>query len=174
MIRRTPRSTRTDTLFPYTTLFRSRGHGLTCSVVRVHYVNSVRAAVGRQTSERHEVKHAVAFKAEAAVEQIALDRFGAKLIQASQIAADAKVTQPPRQGRDRLAPAAIAVRQGQVQDVHLANHRPGPATGVGASEVLAGVGGNGMEAKVMPGNGCQVVSITHEVPAQPVIYKIGR
>src|SRR3546814_3795798 len=116
MIRRPPRSTRTDTLFPYTTLFRS------------------------------------------------LDRFGAKLIQTSQMAADAKVTQPLRQGRDRLAPAAIAVRQGQVQDVHLANHRPGPATGVGASEVLPGVGGTGMEAKVMPGDGCQVVSITYEVP----------
>src|SRR3546814_14863200 len=28
MIRRPPRSTRTDTLFPYTTLFRSRGYGL--------------------------------------------------------------------------------------------------------------------------------------------------
>src|SRR3546814_12123103 len=28
MIRRPPRSTRTDTLFPYTTLFRSRGHQL--------------------------------------------------------------------------------------------------------------------------------------------------
>src|SRR3546814_13806551 len=28
MIRRPPRSTRTDTLFPYTTLFRSRMHGL--------------------------------------------------------------------------------------------------------------------------------------------------
>src|SRR3546814_5519020 len=27
MIRRPPRSTRTDTLFPYTTLFRSRGQG---------------------------------------------------------------------------------------------------------------------------------------------------
>src|SRR3546814_16781466 len=27
MIRRTPRSTRTDTLFPYTTLFRSTGEG---------------------------------------------------------------------------------------------------------------------------------------------------
>src|SRR3546814_1300411 len=27
MIRRPPRSTRTDTLFPYTTLFRSRQHG---------------------------------------------------------------------------------------------------------------------------------------------------
>src|SRR3546814_1220078 len=26
MVRRTPRSTRTDTLFPYTTLFRSTGH----------------------------------------------------------------------------------------------------------------------------------------------------
>src|SRR3546814_16217819 len=43
-------------------------------------------------------------------------------------------------------------------------------TGVGASEVLAGVGGNGMEAKVMQGNGCQVVSITHDVPAHPVLY----
>src|SRR3546814_16841313 len=29
MIRRPPRSTRTDTLFPYTTLFRSRGHKVT-------------------------------------------------------------------------------------------------------------------------------------------------
>src|SRR3546814_6811325 len=28
MIRRPPRSTRTDTLFPYTTLFRSQGHSL--------------------------------------------------------------------------------------------------------------------------------------------------
>src|SRR3546814_2204062 len=28
MIRRPPRSTRTDTLFPYTTLFRSRGRGI--------------------------------------------------------------------------------------------------------------------------------------------------
>src|SRR3546814_3108223 len=28
MLRRPPRSTRTDTLFPYTTLFRSRGLGL--------------------------------------------------------------------------------------------------------------------------------------------------
>src|SRR3546814_1350343 len=28
MIRRPPRSTRTDTLFPYTTLFRSQGQGL--------------------------------------------------------------------------------------------------------------------------------------------------
>src|SRR3546814_19416730 len=34
MIRRPPRSTRTDTLFPYTTLFRSR-HGGGCGAARV-------------------------------------------------------------------------------------------------------------------------------------------
>src|SRR3546814_19505831 len=32
MIRRPPRSTRTDTLFPYTTLFRSKRHGLVCGL----------------------------------------------------------------------------------------------------------------------------------------------
>src|SRR3546814_9816988 len=32
MIRRPPRSTRTDTLFPYTTLFRSRGQPFTVSI----------------------------------------------------------------------------------------------------------------------------------------------
>src|SRR3546814_9519798 len=34
MIRRPPRSTRTDTLFPYTTLFRSRLAGWTIAVAR--------------------------------------------------------------------------------------------------------------------------------------------
>src|SRR3546814_7663119 len=34
MIRRPPRSTRTDTLFPYTTLFRSRHAGRPCRSVR--------------------------------------------------------------------------------------------------------------------------------------------
>src|SRR3546814_4215656 len=35
MIRRPPRSTRTDTLFPYTTLFRSRANGSTSRVTRL-------------------------------------------------------------------------------------------------------------------------------------------
>src|SRR3546814_9907885 len=35
MIRRPPRSTRTDTLFPYTTLFRSPGYRSPCSAPRV-------------------------------------------------------------------------------------------------------------------------------------------
>src|SRR3546814_9453780 len=34
MIRRPPRSTRTDTLFPYTTLFRSVGHTRECQCAR--------------------------------------------------------------------------------------------------------------------------------------------
>src|SRR3546814_14760015 len=34
MFRRTPRSTRTDTLFPYTTLFRSRCHPLRPPICR--------------------------------------------------------------------------------------------------------------------------------------------
>src|SRR3546814_13771764 len=36
MIRRPPRSTRTDTLFPYTTLFRSRGHFACRAVQKPH------------------------------------------------------------------------------------------------------------------------------------------
>src|SRR3546814_7492542 len=35
MIRRPPRSTRTDTLFPYTTLFRSLQHGRIAPVVAI-------------------------------------------------------------------------------------------------------------------------------------------
>src|SRR3546814_3462802 len=34
MIRRPPRATRTDTLFPYTTLFRSNGIGWNCGCLR--------------------------------------------------------------------------------------------------------------------------------------------
>src|SRR3546814_17468405 len=45
MIRRPPRSTRTDTLFPYTTLFRSRGHQLGRRLgSRRHYVEISRIA----------------------------------------------------------------------------------------------------------------------------------
>src|SRR3546814_5015332 len=60
MIRRPPRSTRTDTLFPYTTLFRSRighagagqqfGHGGVDVVAVAQYVGQRRA---RQRSEEH-------------------------------------------------------------------------------------------------------------------------
>src|SRR3546814_14716672 len=48
MIRRPPRSTRTDTLFPYTTLFRSRreGHHRLVLLVRHHVVHEEGAAVG--------------------------------------------------------------------------------------------------------------------------------
>src|SRR3546814_8087267 len=58
MIRRPPRSTRTDTLFPYTTLFRSREHGPAarqrlgrCDQVPGHDRNAVHGIGGR--SEEH-------------------------------------------------------------------------------------------------------------------------
>src|SRR3546814_18605958 len=50
MIRRPPRSTRTDTLFPYTTLFRSEGSPLTIRPLDIH-TNRARqkcAALARQ------------------------------------------------------------------------------------------------------------------------------
>src|SRR3546814_2135627 len=51
MIRRPPRSTRTDTLFPYTTLFRSNRH-------RADRERSVMAA-GSRSARRWHVRHAV-------------------------------------------------------------------------------------------------------------------
>src|SRR3546814_3904090 len=50
MIRRPPRSTRTDTLFPYTTLFRSlEGHG---AVFRVQGRSSDRCGAGKEAWHR--------------------------------------------------------------------------------------------------------------------------
>src|SRR3546814_15742753 len=49
MIRRPPRSTRTDTLFPYTTLFRSRPHDL----LR-HQVDRGQRAPGRRVARHAE------------------------------------------------------------------------------------------------------------------------
>src|SRR3546814_20234160 len=43
MIRRPPRSTRTDTLFPYTTLFRSRGGGTVVNSGIINGQNFVQA-----------------------------------------------------------------------------------------------------------------------------------
>src|SRR3546814_9620983 len=45
MIRRPPRSTRTDTLFPYTTLFRSQGMPVTDSANVLQQINAVRQAI---------------------------------------------------------------------------------------------------------------------------------
>src|SRR6056297_4049913 len=49
MIRRPPRSTRTDTLFPYTTLFRSRGAG----AVALEGFGRSGDAIGLGRSEEH-------------------------------------------------------------------------------------------------------------------------
>src|SRR3546814_16107019 len=67
MIRRPPRSTRTDTLFPYTTLFRSLGrdggeglHG------RAHLVHAPGGPHGEERGRQHDVLGAQATAAAAA------------------------------------------------------------------------------------------------------------
>src|SRR3546814_16390843 len=60
MIRRPPRSTRTDTLFPYTTLFRSPRSGLrhrpwivNVDPVKIATIDRFRAAIFRKNANRH-------------------------------------------------------------------------------------------------------------------------
>src|SRR3546814_4418653 len=50
MIRRPPRSTRTDTLFPYTTLFRSRHRGPGLQAVRLDRIDRDPDLAGRRPS----------------------------------------------------------------------------------------------------------------------------
>src|SRR3546814_2009865 len=57
MIRRPPRSTRTDTLFPYTTLFRSALSGLSFATAKAHVA---RAALEAQAYQAHDLKSAFA------------------------------------------------------------------------------------------------------------------
>src|SRR3546814_11982987 len=51
MIRRPPRSTRTDTLFPYTTLFRSARHRHQLAILAVHVPRRPRLGEERQAHE---------------------------------------------------------------------------------------------------------------------------
>src|SRR3546814_7485435 len=55
MIRRPPRSTRTDTLFPYTTLFRSAQTHRVCAVCLLHPTQAVAARLlfAKSRSEEH-------------------------------------------------------------------------------------------------------------------------
>src|SRR3546814_20118400 len=53
MIRRPPRSTRTDTLFPYTTLFRSTGQGKTWTARRVGSLRTVHKIHGYRSAEKN-------------------------------------------------------------------------------------------------------------------------
>src|SRR3546814_19143212 len=63
MIRRPPRSTRTDTLFPYTTLFRSHGHtnhSVRSSVCHFH-VNAPEVALGSMANHLKSFRHSNLF-----------------------------------------------------------------------------------------------------------------
>src|SRR3546814_3758711 len=64
MIRRPPKSTRTDTLFPDTTLFRSRLHGPVSALNKAHSVrNQGRAAAGHAQRKEARTKRAPESKA---------------------------------------------------------------------------------------------------------------
>src|SRR3546814_5063988 len=64
MIRRPPKSTRTDTLFPDTTLFRSRLHGPVSALNKAHRVrNQARAAAGHAQRKEARTKRAPESKA---------------------------------------------------------------------------------------------------------------
>src|SRR3546814_20037629 len=54
MIRRPPISTRTDTLFPYTTLSRSRPYDLECGYL---YGDPVRITTCKRDNQRHDDAH---------------------------------------------------------------------------------------------------------------------
>src|SRR3546814_12529998 len=56
MIRRPPRSTRTDTLFPYTTLFRSRLWATDIEVLRLHYAYTLEAWYDRTVAAREQIE----------------------------------------------------------------------------------------------------------------------
>src|SRR3546814_5976332 len=57
MIRRPPRSTRTDTLFPYTTLFRSCGAGPGCILLQLQYVAGVGTEYHPERRHVHDCSH---------------------------------------------------------------------------------------------------------------------
>src|SRR3546814_12392451 len=77
MIRRPPRSTRTDTLFPYTTLFRSN-HRLACQRVGDGLIGGVLLVLGRRVVAAEEQEFAAhqprAFGAARGGERGVLDR----------------------------------------------------------------------------------------------------
>src|SRR3546814_13503162 len=56
MIRRPPRSTRTDTLFPYTTLFRSRPRAGTCQERKISSPGMAACGFARRRGPRNDVR----------------------------------------------------------------------------------------------------------------------
>src|SRR3546814_250408 len=67
MIRRPPRSTRTDTLFPYTTLFRSLPGQIVAQIaaigpieIHIRYCHAAAAMVGARVKKGHAIKAQIA------------------------------------------------------------------------------------------------------------------
>ena len=95
-----------------------RRHCRAGRIVRVHHVDRLFAAIGGQPPQRAQVEHPLAVQVEAARVHGALVRPAAEFFQASKVVADAKAAEAFGERRDRLPPSAVAVGQGQVEDVH--------------------------------------------------------
>src|SRR3546814_2388035 len=76
MIRRPPRSTRTDTLFPYTTLFRSGDHleGLRPLPARRRHREGRKRLRGGSRGRRRRLKYTIRIAASVAVVRLAMAR----------------------------------------------------------------------------------------------------
>src|SRR3546814_4616503 len=71
MIRRPPRSTRTDTLFPYTTLFRSAAERVATVTLRLAVVNNSKFVRGRKRATEN-------------IERYCLEPYGMKRLERSE------------------------------------------------------------------------------------------
>ena len=117
--------------------------------MRVHHVDRVLAAVGRQPTQRADVEQAVAVEAEAALEQGAFIWAAAEFIQASEVVADAKILEAGGKRGDRLPPSTVAVGQCEVQDVH--RFASGRRPAIGRGMVSRSIGGEMCETQWVPG-----------------------
>src|SRR3546814_17948359 len=112
MLRRPPRSTRTDTLFPYTTLFRSVGDEAVARIDRIGRGGQKQVVVGDVEILERDVRHDIVVQigqriADAAVQAHArrLLRLGAVAVRI--VAFDA--ARPAMGGPDQIATAATVV-----------------------------------------------------------------
>src|SRR3546814_19941376 len=127
MIRRPPRSTRTDTLFPYTTLFRSQGTGIFSSRLSVNRRTGAIMDKSRRGT-RTPCTHIVITGASSGIGQATAEAFagrGAKLVLAARDgeALEAVAERCRRAGAEVLTvPLGIAAAGAGGQAAHRARH----------------------------------------------------
>src|SRR3546814_5705527 len=126
MIRRPPRSTRTDTLFPYTTLFRS----IQLDDLRQQIEQDVRLAVATAANTREQVRAALSARDLAERElELARDRFSngvadnVDVVRAQASLARARAQSIAAPAAYQQARVNLAAAQGQARQFNLLTRR---------------------------------------------------